>query len=98
MKLAILLASPPGGEDARTARRLAAAARRQGHEAYVFFNADGVLSAAALADLGELGVQLGACALSARQRGIPLAAGIHWGSQMDWAEAVRSSDRVVVFG
>ena len=92
MRLAVLLASPPGGEDARTARQLAAAARRQGHEVYVFFNADGVLNAAALADLRALGVRLGACALSARQRGIPMAEGIHWGSQMDWA------DRVIVLG
>ncbi len=91
-----MLAAPPAAADVHTARQLAAAARRQGHEVDLFLNADGVTSAAALADLAPQGVRLCACALSARQRGVSPVDGVVWGSQLDWAEAVREADRVMV--
>ncbi len=91
-----MLAASPDTADAHTARELALAARRQGHEVDLFLNADGVASAAALADLARQGVRLSACSLSARQRGVPPVEGIVWGSQLEWAEAVREADRVLV--
>ncbi|MHB1131930.1 MAG: DsrE family protein [Chloroflexota bacterium] len=97
MRFAILLAGKPDTANARTARALAAAAARAGHEVSLFFNHDGVYSAAALVELREAGVQLAACAHSARQRGVPSVQGVRWGGQLDWAEAVSRADRVLAF-
>ncbi|MHB1413714.1 MAG: DsrE family protein [Chloroflexota bacterium] len=98
MRLAVLLTAVPASEDVRTVRQLALAALRLGHQVTVFLNADGVSSATALVDLGEQGASLAACTLSARQRNVALIPGIHWGSQLDWADAVHDADRVVAFG
>ena len=98
MRLAIMLSSGPFAADLRTVRQLALAARRQGHEATVFLNAEGVLCAPALLDLPPLGVDVAACTASARQLGAARPEQVRWGSQLDWAEAVQAADRVIALG
>jgi len=93
-----MLSAAPGAEDIRTVHQLALAAVRQGHEVHVFLNADGVLSGAALADLAEEGAYVAGCKVALRARGASGAAGVKWGSQLDWAQAVREADRVIAFG
>ncbi|MCL4466241.1 MAG: DsrE family protein [Chloroflexi bacterium] len=95
MRLAILLASGPESDNARTAKGLAAAAAGRGHDVFLFFNADGVTAAASLSSLQQVGVRMAACAHSARQRGVTPVAGVRWGGQLDWAEAVHDANRVI---
>lgn len=95
MRLAILLGSGPSSANARTARALATAALQRGHDVFLFFNDEGVHAAAQMAELGSLGARLAACAHSARRLGVPAVAGVRWGGQLDWAEAVRDADQVL---
>jgi sulfur relay (sulfurtransferase) complex TusBCD TusD component (DsrE family) len=97
LRFAILLGGRPDSANARTARSLATAAVRAGHEVTLFFNHDGVYSAQPLSDLRESGVRLAACAYSARQRSVTAVPGVRWGGQLDWAEAVSRADRVLAF-
>jgi hypothetical protein len=88
----------PGESEVRTVLGLATAARQQGHFVYLFLTGEGTRSAGALRSLADHGVELGGCAHSVRTLGLPAVAGVSWGNQMDWAEAVRDADRVIAFG
>ena len=96
MRLAIMLASGPETDNARTASLLARAALERGHDVALFFDDQGVRASAQLAELGPLGVRLAACAYSARNLGVPPVPGVRWGGQLDWAEAVRDADRALI--
>ncbi len=98
MKLGILLTSGLESEDAHTVRQLAQAALRQGHQVAIFLMEDGVYNAGRLRELTGQGANIAVCTQNAHQRHVEKVEGILFGGLNDWAEIVKTADRVVVFG
>jgi sulfur relay (sulfurtransferase) complex TusBCD TusD component (DsrE family) len=110
VKIGMLLTAGVAGEGARTALRIARAARAKGHEVELFLMDDGVYAvkrgkrtplADELASLVEGGATASLCALNAEQRGVAkdeAAPGVVFGSQYDLAQLIDSADRFLSFG
>ena len=110
MKLGMLLTAGVASESARTALRLARAARTQGHDVELFLMDDGVYGvkrgkrtpvADEMASLIEGGAVVAWCALNAEQRGVTAdeaGPGVLFGSQYDLAMLIGSADRFMSFG
>ena len=101
MKLAILLTSGVGSQDARTVRKLTEAAREQGHGVSIFFMDDGVFLLDSMKNLAQGGAALVACAHNCYEWGVGKVErpeGVLFGGQQDWAEMVQEADRVITFG
>ena len=110
MKIGMLLTAGVADESARTALRVARAARAKGHDVELFLMDDGVYAvkrgtrtpvADELASLVEGGVVVALCALNAEQRGVTkdeAVPGVLFGSQYDLAQLIDSADRFVSFG
>lgn len=115
-KLLIILFSPPWqSENTDTVYEFAKAAVEEGHEVTVFCDVDATYNlmasqllpdrtspASKMAKLVEMGVQIHACAESARLRGIDLQANIIQGvvksSLGRCADLMAEHDRIVAFG
>ena len=110
MKFGMLLTGGVASEGARTALRLARAARAKGHDVELFLMDDGVYAvkrgkrtpvADELASLIEGGGVVALCALNAEQRGVTsdeAVPGVLFGSQYDLALLIGSADRFMSFG
>jgi len=110
VKLGMLLTAGVASESARTALRLARAARTQGHDVELFLMDDGVYGvkrgkrtpvADEMASLIEGGAVVALCALNAEQRGVTAdeaVPGVLFGSQYDLAMLIGSADRFMSFG
>ncbi len=110
MKIGMLLTAGIASESARTALRIARAARAKGHDVELFLMDDGVYAvkrgkrtpvADELASLIEGGASVALCALNAEQRGVTQAEavpGVLFGSQYDLAQSIDAADRFLSFG
>ena len=98
MKLGIMLSSGPESEDFHTVSKISEAALSQGHGVRLFLMGDGVFQISRLKQLAEQGAAISLCSHNAHLRGVSRVDYVLFGNQKDWADIVRESDRVMVFG
>ena len=98
MKLGIMLYSGPESEDFHTVSKISEAALSQGHGVRLFLMGDGVFQVSRLKRLAEQGAAISLCSHNAHMRGVSRVDYVLFGNQKDWADIVRESDRVMVFG
>lgn len=95
MRLLILLYSGPRTEGVHTARELAAAALRKGHEVSVFLAGEGTFHVDALAPMRRAGARVVFCSADAAVRGWDRPGTPGRGSFVDLGDLAADADHVV---
>lgn len=96
MVLLLCVLSGPRSEGAHTARELARAALRRGHEVRLFLAGDGTAHLEAFADLRGAGAKVVACSADAAVRGWDRPGTPGRGSFVDLGEMAADADRLLV--